>query len=84
MKQAVLVSSDTDMVPTLELLRADFNLPVGLILPRHPNSKRPPAGSLQALSQWTRQYLLDEELSASQFSTRVPTRKKPADKPDYW
>ena len=84
MEQAVLISSDTDMVPTLELLKADFNLPTGLILPRRPDSKRPPAGSLQALSQWTRQYVLDEELSASQFNPRIPTRKKPADKPDYW
>lgn len=84
MDQAVLISSDTDMVPTLELLKSDFQLPTGLILPRHPAGKRPPAGSLQQRCDWTRQYLLDTELAASQFPARVPTRKKPADKPAYW
>lgn len=84
MDQAVLVGSDTDMVPTLEMLKADFGLPTGLILPRHPDSKRPPAGSLQTLANWTRQHLLDAELAESQFKPRIPTRKKPADKPLYW
>lgn len=84
MAQAVLVSSDTDMVPALEALRADFNLGLGLILPRKPEGGRPPAGSLMQLVDWTRSHILDSELAKSQLPIRVPTKRKPADKPAYW
>lgn len=84
MDQAVLVSSDTDMVPVLEALRADFALPLGLILPRRPGGGRPAAVSLMQRVDWTRTVILDSELANAQLPPRVPTRRKPADKPGYW
>lgn len=84
MDQVVLVTSDTDMVPALEALRADFSLGLGLILPRRPEGGRPAAGSLMNLVDWTRSHIRDEELAAAQLPVRVPTRRKPADKPAYW
>lgn len=84
MEQAVLVSSDTDLLPALDALRADFSLPLGLILPRRPDRARPPAGSLMQLVDWTRSVILDSELANAQLPTRLPTRRKPVDKPGYW
>lgn len=85
-EQTIIVSSDTDLTPMLEAIREDFSRPVGLILPRHPDPDRgrPPAGSLMKHADWTRKYILDEELLACQFPTRVPSRKKAAEKPSYW
>lgn len=83
MEQAVLISSDTDLVPALEALRADFSLALGLILPRRPEAGRPSATSLMQLADWTRAVILDSELAAAQLPARLPTRRKPADKPAY-
>lgn len=84
MDQAVLATSDTDMVPALEALRADFTLGLGLVLPRRPDGGRPAAGSLMQLVDWTRSHILDRELAQSQLPARMPTKRKPADKPAYW
>jgi uncharacterized LabA/DUF88 family protein len=84
MDQAVLVSSDTDLAPALEALRADFSLPLGLILPRRPAGGRPSAVSLMQLADWTRTVILDNELANAQLPPRVPTHRRPADKPAYW
>lgn len=84
MDQVVLVSSDTDLRPALEAISQDFRLAVGVILPRHPAGRRPPAGSLSQLANWTRSHLLDEELAACQLPSRIPTSRKPILKPDYW
>lgn len=84
MEQALLVTSDTDLVPALEALHADFPLALGLVLPRRPNAGRPSATSLMHLADWTRTVILDGELAAAQLPARVPTRRKPADKPAHW
>lgn len=84
MDQAVLVSSDTDLLPALEALRADYSLPLGLILPRRPAGGRPAAVSLMQLADWTRSVIQDSELASAQLPPRLPTRRKPADKPQHW
>jgi hypothetical protein len=83
-EQVVLVTSDTDMVAALDFIKSDFGLQIGLILPRRPSGGRPPAGSLINLADWARQQIRDEELQECQLPARVPTKRKPADKPDYW
>ena len=87
-EQVVLVSSDSDLEPSLKFLKQDFpELKLGLILPRkQPKEKknRPPNNSLSKHVDWTRSYILEEELIQFQFPEIVPTRKKPAKKPDYW
>lgn len=84
---AVLVSSDSDLVPALGFLKQDFpDYPVGLILPRRESNKteRPPNSSLSNLANWTRSHILNEELDKFQLAVKVATKKKPAIKPDYW
>ena len=87
-QQLVLVSSDTDMAPALEAIRKDYpHLRIGIILPRgrkRTDRSDRSAGSLRKNADWMRHSISEEELDAHQFPDRVPTRKKPADKPDYW
>ena len=83
--QIVLCSNDTDLVPVFELLQEDFaDIQLAVIIPRRKDAGRPSSGGLSKYAAWTRHHILDKELEASQFSTKVPTRKKPAIKPDYW
>jgi uncharacterized LabA/DUF88 family protein len=83
--QIVLVSADTDMAPALRALREDFPmLHIGVILPHREGIRREPPGSLLECAHWTRRLITVEELRTHQFPLRVPTRKKPACKPEYW
>jgi hypothetical protein len=36
------------------------------------------------LSDWSRQYIRAEELGNAQLPPKIPTKKKPIFKPDYW
>lgn len=40
--------------------------------------------SLSKLADWTRSYILNEELEKFQLPVKVPTKKKAIVKPDYW
>lgn len=83
--QIVLVSGDTDMTPALEALREDFPaLKIGVILPHRRGLEGRVAGSLKKNADWMRHSISEAELAACQFPDRLPTRKKPAIKPDYW
>lgn len=90
-QQVVLVSSDSDLEPALKFCKQDYpNIQIGLILPRpkpietESLKNRPQNKTLSVLSNWTRAYILEEELKKFQFPDKVPTHKKPAIKPDYW
>jgi hypothetical protein len=80
--QIVLVSADT---PALKALREDFaDLCLGVILPHRESHKRKAPGSLRQYAHWMRHVVTDDELASHQFPNRIPTRKKPVDKPAYW
>lgn len=82
--QIIVVTSDTDLAPALELVRSDFPaMRIGLVLPRGDKAHRK-SGTLEALADWSRSHIKDTELRSSQFPDRVPTAKKPADKPPHW
>lgn len=84
-RQIVLVSADTDMTPALRALREDFpDLRLGVILPHREGIQRTVPGSLKQYADWMRHVVTETELAAHQFPDRIPTRKKPADKPVYW
>ncbi|MBO9551695.1 NYN domain-containing protein [Pseudomonas sp.] len=84
-KQLVLVSADTDMTPALKAIKEDFpDLRLGVILPHREGMKRTTPGSLKNHSHWMRHLVTTEELAAHQFPERVPTKKRPAIKPEYW
>lgn len=83
--QVVLISSDTDLRLAFVLLERDApGVMRGLIYPRTESCGRPPNQSLAAVAHWVRGEIKTAELSASQLPNRVPTRKKPVIKPDYW
>lgn len=81
----VICSADSDLVPALKMIRMDgFPVRIGIVIPKSPSNPRPPNAQLSKLADWTRSHIRDEELSASQLPNRVPTRKKPIIKPEYW
>jgi uncharacterized LabA/DUF88 family protein len=83
--QIIFVTNDTDHEPTLEAIRDDFPaIRRGVICPRKQDRGRPASQDLRSAAHWMRAHIADSELAAHQFRDRVPTHKKPADKPDYW
>lgn len=88
-KQQILVSNDSDLEYSLKLIKQDFpHIDLGLIIPRRKSkdneTKRPPNKSLSKHVKWTRNYILNEECGNSQLPEKIPTRKKPIIKPEYW
>lgn len=89
-QQLVVCSNDSDTAPALEALRSDFpTLVLGVVTPRLPpvagvRSHRAVSASLSAHADWTRHYLLDDELTNAQLPARVHTGKKPILKPPHW
>ncbi len=86
-EQLVFVSNDTDLAPALAALREDFgdSLQIGVIIPiRKTTNGRPGNAELSKHADWTRRYITDEELAKSQLPDKVPTKKKPIIKPEYW
>lgn len=88
-EQLVVVSNDSDVAPALKAIRSDFPaLALGVVTPKHPpdsdRTHRNTLSSLSDLADWTRHYLRDEELAACQLPARVPTGKRPIDKPVHW
>lgn len=83
-EQVVLISGDSDMVPALQAIREDYEVRLGLIIPRRAKARRAPPVLLPTLADWTRDHIRDEELADSQFPERVPTQRAPATKPPYW
>lgn len=84
-EQMVICTNDSDLAPALEFLREDYpEIKIGIVLPRPPELQARKSKTLQELAHWTRDHILDMELAAHQFPDRVPTRKRPADKPEHW
>lgn len=83
-KQQVLVSSDSDIIPALRYIKKDFSdIDLGLILPRKKQNKRRNS-KLSQVTDWTRNHINDDELEKHQLPNMVPTHKKPIYKPKYW
>ncbi len=86
-EQLVFVSNDTDIAPALSALREDYgdSIRIGVVIPvRMDNPHRPANKQLSQYANWTRTYIRDEELSESQLPQKIPTKKKPITKPEYW
>ena len=85
-EQIVIVSNDTDLKPLLQMIRKDMgqNIIIGVVIPILKKSRRPANRSLSNIADWTRNYILEDELKRSQLSNPIPTRKKPIKRPDYW
>lgn len=83
-EQVVLVSGDSDMVPVLQAVREDFQVRLGLIIPRRAKARRAAPVLLPNLVDWARDHIRDDELATNQLPARVPTQRTPAVRPDYW
>lgn len=85
-EQVVVCSADSDIAPALKFIKEDFpNIQMGAIFPlSKTDDQRHPIVDIAELTHWNRSYILENELKASQFADRIPTNKKPVDKPDYW
>jgi uncharacterized LabA/DUF88 family protein len=87
-EQVIVVSNDSDIVPALEFIKQDFPATkIGAILPRLKPENHATDGAskdIRELADWTRHYLLEEELANAQLPEKIPTNKKPILKPDYW
>lgn len=85
-KQLVFVSNDTDLAPALRALREDFGelIKIGVVIPVAKDSQRPNNKQLSQYADWTRQYILENELATCQLPAKIATHKKPILKPLYW
>lgn len=85
-EQVVVCSNDSDVEPVLAAIREDFPaIQIGVITPASPQDEhRRISKSLVAHAHWVRRYITDDELAASQLPQQVPTKKKPAIKPEHW
>lgn len=84
-EQVVLFSNDSDFGPALEAIRSDFpRIQIGVIAPIREGLDREPSGSLRDYAHWIRKEVKESELSNAHFPDKIPTRKKPIFKPDYW
>jgi len=84
-EQVVICTSDTDIVPALKRVRMDMpSTKIGIVFPRPQKSPRPPSKTLAIQAHWVRNHITEHELASSVFTDRIPTNKKPVDKPSYW
>lgn len=85
--QIIICSNDSDAEPVLAALREDFpELVIGIVSPLRELATeiRSVSASLSSYADWTRKYIRDDELGQAQLPSRVPTKKKPVDKPLHW
>lgn len=84
-EQVVLVSNDSDFVPIAEHIKKYFpEVRLGVIQPVKTGTGRRASGSLSKLAHWSIGSISTADLDGSQLPIRVPTRKKPCDKPAHW
>jgi len=89
-EQIVIVSNDSDLVPALKMIREDIgdSIKIGIVTPIRKSimesKARLASASLGLYADWTRAYILEDELKNSQLPDKIPTKKKPILKPDYW
>lgn len=86
-EQLVFISNDTDLAPALAAIREDFAeaITIGVVLPIRKTIKgRPGNEQLSKHADWTRRHITDAELASSSLPEKIPTKKKPITKPEYW
>lgn len=79
----VVVTNDTDIAPSLELIRTHTGVTVGLVTPLKKHVAIPNT-ELANLAHWVRSHISNNELAASQLPRVINVGKKPTIKPDSW
>lgn len=86
-EQCILVSNDSDLIPALKAIKEDFPFTrLGAVMPIlfSNRNNRPANKGIEVITHWTRSYIRAEELEKFQLPEKIPTRKKPIIKPNYW
>ena len=82
--QVVLVTNDTDHVPTLKMLRDHTTAVVGLVVPIPKHGVRRPNKSLTELAHWTRNCITEGELKQAQLPSPIRLENRVIHKPISW
>lgn len=83
-EQLVLCTNDSDMIPPIEMIKADRpELKIGIVVPREQDTNRV-ISSLAGLGDWSLPYVSYEALRLALLPDKVPTRRKPILKPNHW
>lgn len=83
-EQLVICTNDSDMIPPVEMIKADHpELRVGIVVPREQDTSRV-ISSLADLGDWNLPYVSYDALRLSLLPDKVPTRRKPILKPSHW
>ncbi|MFT4926510.1 MAG: uncharacterized LabA/DUF88 family protein [Phenylobacterium sp.] len=86
-EQIVVCTNDTDLAPSMALVKRDFShIKIGAVMPIRQRAIRPANKEICSISDWSRQYILDEELKASQLPSVIPkpNGRGVYTKPKYW
>ncbi len=82
--QLVLFTDYSDMIPPIEMIKADRpELKIGIVVPREQDTSRV-ISSLASLGDWSLPYISYEALRLALLPDKVPTRRKPILKPNHW
>ncbi|WP_142763225.1 NYN domain-containing protein, partial [Klebsiella pneumoniae] len=83
-EQLVLCTNDSDMIPPIEMIKADRpELKIGIVVPREQDTSRV-ISNLASLGDWSLPYVSYEALRLALLPDKVPTRRKPILKPNHW
>lgn len=84
--QQVLFSNDSDCAPILSTIRQRHPaIRLGVVPPiLSETSVRYPSKELASTAHWSRRNINVQDLLECQLPKRVPTRKRPIDKPRHW
>lgn len=78
----IIVTNDTDIEPSLKMVRENTSVKIGLVIPTI-DDQRPPSKGLTALADWTRNPTQDE-LLACQLPRVVRGARRVTSKPISW
>ncbi|MCP5358294.1 MAG: NYN domain-containing protein [Pseudomonadales bacterium] len=85
LKQQVVISNDTDLEMALRLVKMDSPLvAMGIIIPNREGGARRTNKALSIHSDWTRREIKDSECETCLLPGKIPTLKRPINKPSYW
>jgi len=79
----VIVTNDTDIAPSLKLIREHTDVIVGLVVPTS-DHVRIPNVDLAKYSHWVRTHITNDELKNSQLPRVIFGGRNPATKPESW
>ncbi len=82
--QIVVCSNDSDMEPSISLIKQDFpHIRIGMVIPREQDGQRVITSASERVD-WVLNYISNEALAESQYPDTIPTRRKPIRKPAHW